>query len=471
MERRGLLYCVNDGWGFANPLLNYLLTKLTGDLLVSQRILSLVGATCTVVFADRVMRRLFSVGTPIRTAFLLAMIISPWMAESLVSVGLDIIPIAFTVAALSMLGAKRLSSYFVAGLVATAGSWFRFHFAAYAAVFIVLVAAHSLGREAWRKAAITALGVAVGMAVPVLMSELAFGVASVSNQKLILALLMDSFSWSVQYQSTLNAVPLSTIVSNIHWLKLMIWRCMQFLEWIPFVLLISLFVVHLTGLIRQRPRSDSGGSSFRRFWRLAVSMRNEPTVTVALFILVAMTPFLLLRELTPRLEAAIFLVGFPWLAGVYTLQRHRLGAGLVVAIILVACAGTPATLHSYLSMKRSFEQMDREVRSVIPASVAVNAPEKVVDGLTDYPNRHNRYWLWNPVVLGGWPARWVPFRKEFGVLDLAGSPTNCVLPDVEYLLLAGKPRLVFERYDESWLKFGRRQIEFKDVVVLDLTKP
>jgi hypothetical protein len=189
-----------------------------------------------------------------------------------------------------------------------------------------------------------------------------------------------------------------------------------------------------------------------------------------LFIITAISPFLLLRELTLRLESALFLVAFPWLAGVYSLQRQRLGGGLVLAIILIALAGTPTLLYGYLSMHRSFEQMDREVRAVIPASVAMNTPEKLVDGITDFPNRHHRYWLWNPVVMGGWPARWKPLGKEFGVIDLASPPTNAVISEIKYLLLATKPQLVFERYDERWLKLGRRCGDFKNVVVLELAE-
>jgi hypothetical protein len=471
MERRGLLYCVNEGWGFANPLLNYLLTKLTGDLLISQRILGFLGAGCCLVFADRAMRRLFAVPTPVRTAFLLAMIGTPWMVGSLVNVALDIIPIALTLAAVSMLGARRLSHYFMAGLVASAASWFRFHFAGYAVVFIALVAVHSWRRGSAAKAAMTGLGVTVGFAVPVLLTELAFGVPSVTNQKLIVALLMPSFSYSVQFQSTLNALPWSTILSSIHWPKIIVWRFYQLLEWIPFVLFMSLCVVHLAGLLRQRASFTSGWPPLKNIFRSASSLRSEPTVTVILFILAAILPFLLLRELTLRLESALFLVAFPWLAAVYSLQRQRLGAGLVLAIILVAFAGIPSLVFGYVNIRRSFEQMDREVRSVIPASVAMNAPKKVVDALTDYPNRYNRYWLWNPVVTGGWPARWAPLGKEYGVLDLAGPPTNGVLSNVDYLLLAKEPKLVFERYDERWLKVGRRCVEFKDVVVIELAKP
>ena len=470
MERRGLLYCINEGWGFANPLLNYLLTKLTGDLLVSQRALGLLGAVGCLIFADRAMWRLFAVSRPVRTAFLLAMICTPWMVGSWVNVALDIIPISLTLAAVSMLGARRLSSYFIAGLVASTASWFRFHFAGYAVVFIALVAVHSWGRRPVAKAAITSFGVAVGFAVPVLLTELAFGVPSVTNQKLIVALLMDSFSWSVQFQSTLNAMPFSTILSNIHWTKVIVWRFYQLTEWLPFVLLIALCIIHLAGLIRQRTPLLGRRRFLKHLCQSAISLRNEPTVLVMLFIITAISPFLLLRELTLRLESALFLVAFPWLAGVYSLQRQRLGGGLVLAIILIALAGTPTLLYGYLSMHRSFEQMDREVRAVIPASVAMNTPEKLVDGITDFPNRHHRYWLWNPVVMGGWPARWKPLGKEFGVIDLASPPTNAVISEIKYLLLATKPQLVFERYDERWLKLGRRCGDFKNVVVLELAE-
>ncbi len=468
MERRGLHYCVNSNWGFAHPLMNYLMTRVTGDLLVSQRILSFIGAAACLVCAERVMRRLFAVRPPVRVAFLLAAVVSPWMAEGLVSVHLDILPIALCLAAVSMLGAEGLASYFAAGLLISAGSWFRFHFAEYAILFIALVAAHSWQRKATVRAAMTALGVAAGFAVPVVLSEWAFGVPSMSNQKLILAMLQDSFSLSVQYQSTLSGLTLSTILSNIQWLRLTVWRGFTVLEWTPFILLISLFAIHFFHSLKRPSTADSTTGVRARMLRLVPPVIRKPTVLYMIFVLLAVAPFLVIRERTLRLEAAVFLIGFPWLAAVYSLRLNPFDRGLVLAILVAALAETPGVLFDFRGRTRAYQQMEREVATVIPASVAANAPDKVMDALSYFPNRYNRYWLWNPAVTGGWPAGFAPFRREFGVVDLSAIRTTSDFHNVEFVLLARKPRFVFERYDENLLKTASRSVEFKDLVVLEL---
>jgi hypothetical protein len=186
-----------------------------------------------------------------------------------------------------------------------------------------------------------------------------------------------------------------------------------------------------------------------------------------LYILASVAFFLILRDLTVRLEAALFLVGFPWLAGIYSRKPRSLEAGLVVAIIVVAWAHTPDTLFNYFNMKQRFDDIDRQVRSVVPAEIALKSPEQVIDAFTDYPNRHDRYWLWNPVVTGGWMAGWKPFCREFGTLDLGHPQLARDFPRVKYLLLASKPLYDFERYAPSLVNSGRRHVEFKDVVVVE----
>ncbi len=466
MERKGLRYCVNGNWGFANPLLCYLLTRVTGNLLVSQRTLTFMGAVLTLVFADRTMQRLFNVGAPVRTAFLLAMIGTPWMMEGLASTHMDILPIALTLAGLSMLRSTRWASCFLAGLLVSAASWFRFHFAAYAILYLVLMYFQQSKGRRLAVTAYAAAGVAAGMAVPMVLSELAFGVASVSNQKLIVAILMKEFAYTVPYQASLASMPLDTIVSHVNWVRLVFKRLFFAMRWTTFVLACVLFAVHCWQVRPQQPATGQGTPLWRRLWNCAT---GELTVRYVLYILASVALFLILRDFTVRLEAALFLVGFPWLAGIYSRRPRSLEAGLVAAIIVVAWTHTPDTLFNYLKMTQRFNDIDCQVRSVVPAEVALNSPEKVIDGFTDYPNRHDRYWLWNPVVIGGWMAGWKPFRQEFGTLDLGHPQLARDFPRVEYLLLASDPlsHFDFEQYAPSLVTSGRRYAEFKDVVIVE----
>ena len=79
-------YCVNNNWGFAHPLSCWLLTKITGDLLISQRILNSLFIMISATLLVRIVRYSRVRLSKASAGCLLLFVSSPWAAEAAVSV-------------------------------------------------------------------------------------------------------------------------------------------------------------------------------------------------------------------------------------------------------------------------------------------------------------------------------------------------------------------------------------------------
>ena len=96
-------YCVNNNWGFAHPLACWLLTKLTGDLFVSQRLLNALFTMLYILFLTRMVRYAYGALSLRSVGVILLFICSPWMVEAAISTHLDIIPITLIFAAVTLI--------------------------------------------------------------------------------------------------------------------------------------------------------------------------------------------------------------------------------------------------------------------------------------------------------------------------------------------------------------------------------
>ncbi len=56
MDRESWKYCISDNWGFAHTALHYLLTKLTGDLWLSSRLICALSLVFLIYLSEKVMR-------------------------------------------------------------------------------------------------------------------------------------------------------------------------------------------------------------------------------------------------------------------------------------------------------------------------------------------------------------------------------------------------------------------------------
>lgn len=467
IERRGLEFCFNRNWGFAHPLANYLLTRATGDLLVSQRLLAAAGAVVAILAADLLMRRLLELRDyRLRVAFLLGMIFSPWMVESLVSVHLDIIPIALVLAALGLLARGDCRGYLFGGLLAGMGYWFRFHYLGYSLLYVLLIPVLRGRRAGKREVAAAVGGVGISVVGPSLICLAFHGVPVPSNQKAVLAGLTHSYSRTLEYQRAIDELGFGQIVADIDWIGVGLCRAAAVSDRAPLVLLLLVFAVHLWLEWKGAARCD-GDSGGAVVWRRAMRVVSHRPAALLCCVFAATLPFVLLRGLPFRLESAVFLIAFPVVAAIFS-RRRLYEAGLILAFGLVSVSETPHALYDQFDRAKKCGRLARQIEGALPSEVARDHPTAVLSAKIDCHNRRDRYWLWNPAITGGWPARSEWLVDEFGLVAVDELPSG--LPEeVRNVILARPPQYEVERWDPALVKAADRVTPLDDAVVVELT--
>jgi hypothetical protein len=202
-----------------------------------------------------------------------------------------------------------------------------------------------------------------------------------------------------------------------------------------------------------------------------VQAASDPLFLAMSCLLLGILPFVFLRGLTVRLEATIVLVGIPWAGAVVAFHRER-HATVVASLFLLLLLGRTLVHASALNeTMASWEVVEREVARVIPQEVRRDAPVKVLCGLTDIPNQYDRYWLWNPVCLGGWSVRSKAMREEFGVVDFGKLHLDRRYRQFQYIVLWKIPGYSFEQYDRRILQLPATYHVLRGIVVIEKRKP
>jgi hypothetical protein len=452
MARRGLRYCVNVNWGFAHPLSCFLVTQWTGNLLVAQRLLALAGAALFLVAAERVMRTVFDVQSRyLRTAFLLAIVASPWMAEAIISLHLDVVPIALASTAIGFLSARGDRTLAAAGLLVAAGSWFRFHASPLAWLYPLLVWACSAAGARNRRALFALCGVVVGIAVPALLAYSFFGVFSVNNQKSVFAAMHSSFQWNVAYQMSIEHMNYAELIRRIDWLMLLRVRLMAVLDRPGLLLLFATVAAVLITVVQTGKRALG---------------KNIVPIAVAVYLLLSVLPFVPLRGLPFRLEMLLVLPCFPFLAWAFQSSGRRVAEGLVLGFLVLSVANLPAQIYRFAHMGATFRKLDRDVRHALAEAGAGPrvSPDRVLSTIEfqssvgdwlRYGNRADRYWLWSPAINYGWEATSGWLRNEFSVAPASDLLSNGTYQQFSYVLLERNRDLPWAGYDPALLEKGK----------------
>lgn len=451
MERRGWQHCVNHNWGFAVPLTTYLAAKLTGDLLIGQRIVSALFALLALVLAERVMTRVLGVrNSPAKGFVLVWMALSPWMLEALVSVHLDVAAVACVLAAILLLSSSRLAAHALGGLFAAMALWFRFHFLFPALLYVPLVAVYRRGDRGLARGAVAAVGVLLGLLVPALLGRVVMGTPGVSNAKQAimsdcvyaisspgprLAEFRDVVPYSADFHDRLGRLSWGRLLRGVPWpgvVRRMIRNCLSPL----FMLFLTALTVHA---LTRHPhaageRPDAEGrtdSQLARRW-------DCPIVQLGAFILVSLLPFLFLRGHTLRLEATFLLLAFPLFAALLSDRQDRVLPGLLLALFLLSISGNRQVLAGYRQRAEEVSGYAREIRSVIPERTLREHPERVYS-VVEFYNPFNRWRTCSPLLPGGFGLLSSAMCEEFGVIDPGRTPDTRLYESIEYVILPGQP--------------------------------
>jgi hypothetical protein len=456
MDRAGWQYCISDNWGFAHTSLHYLLTRVTGDLWLTSRLICALSLFFLVFFAERVMRCTFDVRSAmVRTTFLLVLAVTPLVTSLALCFYLETVAITLFMAALSMLNTRQPIVHLIGGLLATAGSWFRFHFLIYGALYVVMVYFYQHRDRPKQRAFWSAAGFGLAVLVTAGVCKLATGSWMASNQKAVLAAWTPGFSWEIGYQVRLNYLSYGEIMQHFDWLRMLTAFAKNWLINPQFVVTCSSFfwvgylvLQHGSMLQNGAPRGVPRGS---------LALQN-PLVGIMSCILLAIIPFMIIRgERNYRLSADLLIFAVPWFAGIYAhctgnvasrftpcacsghdsrakSNRHLLLGLLCAALVTVTLLPALHTYSFYTGNYQSWQRIDRQLDGILPQEVRARTPE-IVLSMFFHPNRANRYWLWRPVVLYGWPLRSEAFRRHFGFISSADIPELARQGTVRYVVL------------------------------------
>lgn len=443
MDRQGVLACVNENWGFAHSLSCWLLTKATGNLLISQRLLCAFGGILAVVAAERLMRVVLVVRSrPVRTWTLLGLILNPYMATALLSAHLDIIPIAFCLLGLSMLTSTVPWRHGVAGLLLALTYWFRFHFVLIPLLYPALVMLVHWRDHPWRKAVWAVSGSATAVLVSMTLCNAAHGVPSLSNQKAVFAFLTEDFSWAVDYQLALEHQTYAEILPHVRWGRAFEQLAGQLLSQPAVLLLFVMLAIQGFHAIARwsRPENEHGEASRPR----------APWHLLLLCILTALIPFAYLRGLVDRVPLAFVLLAFPLMAAQVRWPWKRLWGQLTVAFVVCCLVPIPSYLAGLQETAKAYELRYKKIAASMPRGVSA---DRVYCGAW-FPNKGDKYWNWSPVVSSGWPARNRAMQREFGILNLPKAHDPDLFQSFDYLILYSRPTETVTSFDPGLLQLG-----------------
>ena len=465
MEKKGWLYCVNVNWGFAHPLLNFLITKLTKDLLISQRILSATFSFFSIVLAGRIMTRILNIKEKeVKTIFLVFMALSPWMLESLVSVHLDIAATVFILIGILMLKADRLYVHFLAGFIVSIGSWFRFHDLVFAVLYPFLVAVFHWSDQKEKRFALAMVGVLLGLSIPALLCYSAFGVFSISNQKLQFAINLPGFTWSVPYFQALESRSLIDIIRHIPWFHISA-RFIRICLRPEIITLLGIVALHL---LDKRPSFQAFG--LRPFANIA----QKPSVILCLYPIIVLLPLFFIRGLSLRHEIALFIITVPILCFIYAKDTNRFQVGLLLSLLLVAISMDYSFVVEKIKRTSYLNSDAKEIMSVVPEALLEKHPERVLS-TEEFYNPYNKYRRCSPVIYGGWTLLSEPMKKNLGVIDIGRMHEDVekLQNQFDYIILRKNSRnkMSHKIYDAEILSLNAEYHFTKNFVILHFKGP
>jgi len=425
IEQYGLKYTVNTNWGFAHPGLSYLLTKATGHLLWSQRLLTGAAAVCSLLLLEKVAFRQLRIPGDKFSVIVFALFLSSYVyMEMILSPHMDIIPATILLWALSRLDALTIRQAVVVGFVVGTSYWFRFHYLIPAILFPALVFFYH--RRQGVGLALPALAGALGaLAVPALLTKAVFGVWSISNQKALLGEMIYGEIWSCDFQYALQGIPYRQLWQDFNFLDSFRRFAADFtyhteLSLPIFALITFLFVGRLLPWGKKLPDDYSA--------KMAL---------VLIFLTLCILPLVFIRTATTRLMALFLIPAFPFLWAM--MRSHiRVYASFVVLLLLTLLWRNVSQFSNALRGQAKLKEDVALMEKYAGREMMRRHPE-LIYASHDFFNPWFRYNIVSPVLTYAWPCRYEPFREKFGVVVIQALADASLQHPFEYLIFTHEP--------------------------------
>ena len=425
IEQYGLKYAVNTNWGFAHPGLSYLLTKVTGHLLWSQRLLTGLAAVCSLLILEKVVFRQLHIPRDKYSILVFALFLSSYLyMEMILSPHMDIIPATLLLWALSRLDTLTIRKAAVVGFVLGMSYWFRFHYLIPMLLFPALVFFYHRHKRG-ALALLTLAGVHGALAVPALLTKAAFGVWSISNQKALLGEMIYGEIWSCDFQYALQGIPYRQLWQDFNFLESFRRFAADFtyhteLSLPIFALITFLFVGRLLPWDK-KPLNDDAAK----------------VALVLIFLTLCILPLVFVRTATTRLMTLFLIPAFPFMWAM--MRRHiRVYASFVVLLLLTLLWRNFSQFSNALRAQAKLKEDVALVEKYASRDMMRRAPE-LIYASHDFFNPWFRYNIVSPVLTYAWPCRHEPFREKFGVFTVQDLADPSLHHPFEYLIFTHKP--------------------------------
>lgn len=405
-------YCVNNNWGFAHPLVNYLLTKITGNLLISQRIISGLFTLFALIVSKKIMKYVLPIKSKLAKLFiLLFFIMSPWYIAAIVSVHLDIVAITFILLGILLLNVRRPIFFLLSGMLVSMSYWFRFHFLIYVILYPVVVYLFNLDARGGRKLVLCVLGVMVGILTPHILCFNSYGIISISNQKIFLAQLAGIYEWSLEFAKKLAEMSYSDIIGKISLTKSII----RFGSALADIRIILLLVFYFAFIIECFLKvNENTKYKWKKKWS---NTKYFKLLILIIYMFLSVLPFVYLRGYTLRLWSALIIVSLPICAYI-TFASKRVHYYIIMFLFVVSSLWTSYNQFICFGNKnKHFEKISYAIEKVIPLKELRLNYNKILM-VAEFYNKYNKYLNFNPAVIGGWPAHFKPLNEKLGQIDI-----------------------------------------------------
>jgi hypothetical protein len=463
-----LKYCINNNWGFANPFLNYLFTQITGNLLLSQRIISAFFTLAALILSERIMTCVFLVNNKaVKLVTLLFILLSPWYIESIVSVHLDIAAITFILIGILMLNARRNSLFLLSGIIVSISYWFRFHFLIYAILFPLVVYFFNIDNGGLKKSFFCAAGILFGVSIPHILSFIAYGVFNTSDPKIYLADAAGIYNGSMEFAHNLEKMSYVCLIKKIS-IGQCIGRFMSEFKDVKialFLLYVLLFILNYFISINISQKAQNRNFGFREWTRVG----DFKIFILIMYTFVSVLPFIFIRSYpTVRHWSALFIVNFPILA---CIKRKYYSYVIIFLFMFTSLLYSSHQIFYFRSLNSHFQNITDEIKKVIPVSELKNNYNKILSYRATY-NPYNKYFSFSPIVIFGWSALFRPYYEKLGRFYIGDFRQRKAYEKFDYIIFPKKILMLNEYLSKEFLFKSDISIlaENNDIIIVKIEK-
>lgn len=436
ISTEGVQYAINSNWGFAHTALCYVLSEITPNLQIAQRLLTGIFSLLSLLLIHKIAFQQLGVSKDFTSIFALGLLAGSYFyMDMALSPHMDIIPITVLMWVISRVDNTASLQLLISGSIIGMTFWFRFHFLLPALIFPIW-ALFYYKEAVFRRTGWLLAGILPTLILPFLLTKAAFGVWSVSNQKALLGEMIYGENWDCDFQYALQHIEWHQLLADFELLKAFRRFAADFTYHTEMSLVLVMLLTFL--FVEGFPFSKKQNDNQRKI------------AFVLVFLMICMLPLLFIRTSTTRLMAMLMLPAFPFLLAIVR-QKSQIYMAMVLLLGLTFLWRNTSQVMAISERQRKMQNDISLLEKYAGKTLMGDYPERIYVS-EEFFNPYNRFHLLNPVLTYAWPCRYEPFREKFGVLRPRELYRSDRLATFDYLIFTHHPENLLFEFSEKELQ-------------------